>query len=181
MFPRKEQNRPPVPHVTTWVHLVRPKSCPVPHFSLQLSTIWGLIHAQNHRLCPVYYPNLPAFGSRTMPGALRHSSRTRHQSCPQLNDPRAAALSKQEAWRISRTHPGKRLVPHSDRIPDAKQSPVACEPATKCGRKPQGVVVSLLVGEQERDSVSLKFPADFDQPDPSDYVVRSEVVLEDSH
>ncbi|MGC2473848.1 MAG: hypothetical protein WA485_05910 [Candidatus Sulfotelmatobacter sp.] len=59
--------------------------------------------------------------------------------------------------------------------------PLLANLPTKCGRKPQGVVVSLLVGEQERDSVSLKFPADFDQPDPSDYVVRSEVVLEDSH
>ncbi len=50
----------------------------------------------------------------------------------------------------------------------------------KCRRKPQSVVVSLLHADQERDSVLLRFPADFDQTDPSDYLARSEVVLKDS-
>lgn len=50
----------------------------------------------------------------------------------------------------------------------------------RCGRRPQSVVVSLLAGDQKRDSVLLRFPADFDQTDPSDYLARSEVVLKDS-
>jgi hypothetical protein len=78
------------------------------------------------------------------------------------------------------------LIPEdaSFRIPiefltQSSRSLLANLPA-RCGRKPQSVIVSLVVADQERDSVSLKFPADFDQPDPSDYLVRFEVVLKDS-
>lgn len=59
--------------------------------------------------------------------------------------------------------------------------PLIANLPARCNRKPQSVVVSLLVADQERDSVSLRFPADFDQEDPSDYVVRSEVVLKNPH
>jgi hypothetical protein len=79
------------------------------------------------------------------------------------------------------------LIPEGDsfRIPieflTQSSRPLLQNLPARCGRKPQQVVVSLLVGDQERDSVLLKFPADFDQTDPSDYLVRSEVVLRDSH
>jgi|SRR5579872_242722 len=59
--------------------------------------------------------------------------------------------------------------------------PLLANLPAKCGRKPQSVVVTLLDGDQERDSVSLMFPSDFDQTDPLYYVVRSEVVLKDAH
>ena len=50
----------------------------------------------------------------------------------------------------------------------------------RCGRKPQTVVITLLIGDQKADEVSLDFARDFRIVDTSAYGVRSELVLNGS-
>ncbi len=50
----------------------------------------------------------------------------------------------------------------------------------KCDRKPTSVVVKLLAGDQEVSQVTLNFPRDFNELDPTAYTPRSEVVLKSS-
>ena len=47
----------------------------------------------------------------------------------------------------------------------------------RCGRKPQTVVITLLIGDQTSDEVSLDFARNFRMVDASAYTVRSELVL----
>ena len=48
---------------------------------------------------------------------------------------------------------------------------------TKCGRKPQTVVITLISGDQKSDEVFLDFAKDFRMVDTSAYTLRSELVL----
>jgi hypothetical protein len=48
---------------------------------------------------------------------------------------------------------------------------------TRCGRKPETVVITLLENDQESDQVFLDFANNFKLADTSAYTVRSEVVL----
>ncbi len=49
----------------------------------------------------------------------------------------------------------------------------------RCERKPKNVSIKLLVGDEERDRVTLDFPHDFKMTDSTGYTTQSEVVLSD--
>ncbi len=65
------------------------------------------------------------------------------------------------------------------RIPFLTQSraPVLGLGGFKCDLRPKTVVVTLLAGEHENDRVSLDWVKDFKMADPTDYALRSELVL----
>lgn len=48
---------------------------------------------------------------------------------------------------------------------------------TRCGRKPETVVITLLRGDQKVDEVFLGFAKNFRMADTSAYALRSELVL----
>ena len=48
---------------------------------------------------------------------------------------------------------------------------------TRCGRKPQTIVITLMSGDQKFDEVSLDFSRAFRMVDTSAYTLRSELVL----
>ena len=50
-------------------------------------------------------------------------------------------------------------------------------PPDKCTRKPTTIVVSLIANDQEYDRVSLDMAKDFKKIEPSDYALRSEILL----
>ena len=47
----------------------------------------------------------------------------------------------------------------------------------KCGRSPNSVIITLLVGDDQKAQLTLDFPRDFRQADPTAYVPQSEIVL----
>jgi hypothetical protein len=51
----------------------------------------------------------------------------------------------------------------------------------KCSRRPRTVIVKLVEGDHEDDSVSLDFANDFKMADSSAYTLRSELVLNRPH
>jgi hypothetical protein len=51
----------------------------------------------------------------------------------------------------------------------------------KCNRRPKTVIVKLLEGDHEYDTVSLDFAKDFKMADSSAYTLRSELVLNRPH
>jgi hypothetical protein len=51
----------------------------------------------------------------------------------------------------------------------------------KCSRRPKTVIVKLLEGDHEYDSVSLDFAKDFKMADSSAYTLRSALVLNRPH
>jgi hypothetical protein len=48
---------------------------------------------------------------------------------------------------------------------------------TRCGRKPQTIVITLMSGDQKFDEVFLDFSRSFRMVDTSAYTLRSELVL----
>jgi hypothetical protein len=48
----------------------------------------------------------------------------------------------------------------------------------KCNRRPQTVVLSVMIGEQEADSISLDFVRDFEKSDASAYTAKREILLQ---
>lgn len=57
------------------------------------------------------------------------------------------------------------------------QSSLFANLPTRCGRKPQTVVITLISGDHKYDEVSLDFGKDFRMVDASTYALRSELVL----
>jgi hypothetical protein len=50
----------------------------------------------------------------------------------------------------------------------------------KCDRKPNAVIVTLLVGNEEANQITLDFLRDFTMIDASAYAPRSEIVMKDT-
>ncbi|HEV2398670.1 MAG TPA: hypothetical protein VGS27_17130 [Candidatus Sulfotelmatobacter sp.] len=57
------------------------------------------------------------------------------------------------------------------------QSSLFANLPTRCGRKPETVVITLLRGDHKSDEVFLDFAKNFQMMDASAYTLRSELVL----